>query len=385
MKIKICIVTGTRAEYGLFLPLLKELKIHPEFEIQIVATGMHLSPEFGLTYKNIEADGYIINEKVEMLLSSDSDAGIAKSTGLGIISLTDSLSRLQPDWVVVLGDRFETFAAATASYLLKIPLIHLHGGELTEGATDEAMRHAITKMSYLHFASTEVYRKRIIQLGEAPERVFNVGAIGLDNIKNLPLLSKTELENQLGISLNKPLFLITYHPVTLEHNSSKQQFENLLEALDEFKTAYQFIFTLPNADAQGRVIIDLLNEYVRIHPENSKQFTSLGQLRYLSLLQFTSIVIGNSSSGIIEVPSFKIPIVNIGDRQRGRIKAESVIDCGTSVDAISKAISKAINATTNNLFKTIESPYGDGSTAQKIVRILKLQPQAILKKTFYDI
>lgn len=384
MSIRICIITGTRAEYGLFYPLMKEIQKNDAFQLQIIATGMHLSPEFGMTYQVIEQDGFVIDEKVETLLSSDTDAGIAKSTGLSIISLTDALKRLQPDWVVLLGDRFETFAAATTAYLLKIPVIHLHGGELTEGATDEGLRHAITKMSYLHFTSAEEYRKRVIQLGESPDRVFNVGALSIDNIKHMPLLSKGELSVLLNVSLDVPTFLITYHPVTLEQNTSMEHFNHLLRALDEFPE-HQKIFTLPNADANGRVIIRMIEEYVKNQDNKAFSFTSLGQLKYLSLLQYSDVVIGNSSSGITEVPSFHIPTVNIGDRQRGRIRAASIIDCGTSKEDITNAISKALSATFKSECKQHQNPYGDGDTAVKIVKTLTDFPQVVLKKKFYNL
>jgi UDP-hydrolysing UDP-N-acetyl-D-glucosamine 2-epimerase len=363
---------------------MKAVQDDVAFELQIIVTGMHLSPEFGLTYKEIEKDGFVINEKVEMLLSSDSDAGITKSTGLGMIGFADAFVRLKPDLVILLGDRFETFAAATAAYLAKIPIAHLHGGEVTEGATDEGLRHAITKMSYFHFTSTEAYRKRVIQLGESPERVFNVGAIGIDNIKQLQLLSKEQLEDNLEFKLDKPFVLVTYHPVTLENNSAEAQFNELLKAFMGFKDL-RIIFTKPNADANGRVIISLIDKFVSENISRAIAFTSLGQLRYLSLMQFTTAVVGNSSSGIIEAPSFGIPTVNIGDRQKGRERAESVIDCGYTEDEIKNALNQALSTDWQKKSKGFENVYGDGKTTQRIVENLKNIDRISLKKPFYDL
>ena len=382
---KVAIITGSRAEYGLLFPLMKLLEADGFFRLQTIATGMHLSPEFGLTYRQIEADGFTIERKIEMLLSGDSDAAITKSIGLGLIGFADAFAELKPDLIVLLGDRFETFAAATAAYLAKIPIAHLHGGETTEGATDEALRHAITKMSYLHFTSAEEYRKRVIQLGESPERVFNVGAIGLDNLKLLELLSCEELSNELGHDFEKPTFLVTYHPVTLENNTAETQINELFAALDEFPDL-NVIFTLPNADADGRIIIEKIKEYVSKNAERAKSFTSLGQLRYLSSLQFVKAVIGNSSSGVLEVPSFKIPTINIGDRQTGRIKPESVIDAANDKKSIVTAIEKALSKDFAEICEKTVSPYGDGRAASRILQILKqFNNIESLKKTFHDL
>ena len=381
---KICVITGTRAEYGLLLPLLKAIQIESSFSLQLLVTGMHLSPEFGLTYQQIEKDGFQIDEKVEMLLSADTDSSIAKSTGLGIIGYTDALARLKPDWVVVLGDRYEIFAATTTAFLLKIPIIHLHGGELTEGASDDALRHAITKMSYLHFTSTEEYRQRVIQLGESPDRVYNVGAIGLDNIYQLELLSLNALSESIGFALKQPYLLITFHPVTLEKLSSEEQFQAFLDALGRF-AGYQLIFTLPNSDADGRIIIKMIQEYVSQEPSKRAAFTSLGQLRYLSAMKYATAVVGNSSSGIIEAPSFKIPTVNIGDRQRGRARVDSIIDCESTTLGITEAIQKAVSPEFKESWESIENIYGDGHTTEKIVSILrKLDKNIDLKKSFFD-
>ena len=384
-KLKIAIVTGSRAEYGLFKPLLQLIKKDRTLQLQLLVTGMHLSPEFGLTYQQIEHDGFQIDEKVEMLLSADTDSGVVKSTAIGMMGMADAIQRLQPDWVVLLGDRFETFAAAFAAHQAKIPVAHLHGGELTEGATDDAMRHAITKMSYLHFASTEIYRRRIIQLGESPNRVFNVGAIGLDSIRTVKLLSRKELEKQLNLSFAKLNFLVTFHPVTLEKQTAAQQVEQLLRALDRFKEA-GIIITMPNADAEGRIIMRLLEEYSNQNPDRVKLFTSLGQLRYLSVLQQVQLVIGNSSSGIIEVPEMHIPTINIGNRQEGRVRAKTVIDCGTSSSNIIKAITKSLSAGFQAQCKKASNPYSKPGTAPAVLNQLKKYGRlSSVKKKFYDL
>lgn len=383
--IQICVVTGARSEYGLLSPLIRELKKDRHFQVQILVTGMHLSPEFGLTYLEIERDGFKINEKVEMLLSSDTDQGIVKSVGLAMVGFTDALKRLSPDAVVVLGDRFETFAVATTAYLMKIPVIHLHGGETTEGATDEGMRHAITKMAYLHFTSTEEYRKRVIQLGEDPSRVFNVGALGLDNIRNLKLISRAGLERQLGIQFSSPAAMVTFHPVTLEQSTAAEQFDALAEALLAHKSL-KVIFTYPNADANGRVIIDRIQQFVAAHPGKAVAFPSLGVVRYLSVLKHVDLVIGNSSSAIIEVPSLKKPVVNIGDRQKGRVRAANVIDVQPEARQISQAIRKALTPKFADACKDLINPYGDGRTARRVAGILrKALKEVDLKKKFFDI
>ncbi|RPD45522.1 UDP-N-acetylglucosamine 2-epimerase [Paracnuella aquatica] len=383
-RVKVCVVTGTRAEFGLLTPLMKALQADPTYKLQVLATGMHLSPEFGNTYQQIEAAGFRIDEKVEMLLSADSDTAIVKSAGLGMIGYADALNRLRPDWIVLLGDRFEAFAAAATAYLKKIPIIHLHGGEVTAGATDEGLRHSITKMSTLHFTATEVYRKRVLQLGEPESQVYNVGAIGLDNIQQLTLLNRPDLEHSLGISLSKPVLLVTYHPVTLEHSSSETQMQALLEALPEMAEA-QIIFTLPNADADGRVLIRMIQDYVQQAGTNATAFTSLGQLRYLSLMQQSAVVVGNSSSGIIEAPSFRVPTVNIGDRQKGRMAADSVIHCQTDKASIVAAIRQALSPEFKALCVNVDNPYGTGGATEKIMEVLHRQLSSVnLKKEFVD-
>ena len=381
---KICVFTGTRAEYGLLKPLMEEIQKQSEFELQIVASCMHLSPEFGLTYQEIEKDGFKIDEKVEMLLSSDTAIGTVKSMGVGMIGYADALNRLKPDLAIVLGDRFEALAFAVSAYILRIPIAHLYGGEITKGALDEGFRHAITKLSYLHFTSTQEYKKRIIQMGESPERVFNVGALGLDNIKRLKLLSKDELEKALGIKFDKYTFLITYHPETLSDSQSEKDFSELLNALETLKDT-TLIFTKANADPSGRIINDMINEFVN-KKFNAYIFDSMGQLLYLSLIQYVDAVIGNSSSGIIEAPSFKVATINVSNRQKGRIKAKSIIDCEPTKDEILNAIQKAISLEFKKSLENVENPYGDGKSAIKIVNILKrFFPLKNISKDFYEV
>ena len=298
---KVCVVTGTRAEYGLLKPLIEKINNDADLQLQLVATGMHLSPEFGLTYKEIEQDGFEITERNEMLLSSDTPNGITKSVGLGTIGFADIFTRIAPDIAVILGDRYEALAAATAAMIHRIPIAHIHGGELTEGIIDEPIRHAITKMSILHFTTTEEYRNRVIQLGEHPGRVFYVGALGVENIKTQSLMSKKELEKSIRFKLDRSYMIVTFHPVTLENNTAKEQFENLLEALDSTED-YQILFTKANADTDGRIINQKIDAYVNRNKERAIAFTSLGMVRYLSALQYCDMVVGNSSSGIIEVP-----------------------------------------------------------------------------------
>lgn len=384
---KICIITGSRAEYGLLYWLLKEIQKDLDLELQIIATGMHLSPEFGLTYKIIEDDGFKINEKVEMLLSSDTVVGIAKSIGLATIGFADALNRLKPDIVVVLGDRFEILAAAQAAMVARIPIAHLHGGEATEGVIDEAIRHSVTKMSHLHFVAAEPYRRRVVQLGENPDRVYNFGAVGLDNIVRLKLLNRNDFEKSINFMLGKINFLITYHPVTLKKSVTQLEMEQLLNALNQFPEA-KLIFTKSNSDTEGRIINELIDKYTLINSERVASFTNLGQLLYLSALKHVDVVIGNSSSGIVEAPSFKTPTVNIGDRQRGRLRAQSVIDCDETAESIVDAINKALSPDFQKLLPDISSPYGDGKgkTALRIKNVLKSTDlNNILLKKFYDL
>jgi GDP/UDP-N,N'-diacetylbacillosamine 2-epimerase (hydrolysing) len=381
---KICVVTGTRAEYGLLYWLMKEIQSDASLELQVIVTGMHLSPEFGLTYKEIEKE-FSINKKIEMLLSSDTSVGISKSMGLAQISFAEAYAELNPDIVVVLGDRFEIFSAATAAMISRIPIAHIHGGETTEGAFDEAIRHSITKMSHLHFVAAEAYRQRVMQLGEDPERVFNFGAPGLDNIQNLQLLTRDNLEKEIGFKLGQKNLLVTFHPVTLERNTAQEQFQQLLLALDGLGDT-QIIFTKSNADTDGRTINSMIDGYVSAHPAKTASYASLGQLRYLSALQYVDAVVGNSSSGLIEAPSFKIGTINIGDRQKGRIKAASVIDCVPDANAITKALRELYSAEFQQSLGNIKSPYGEGGASKKIAAILRTHSlYQLLKKQFNDL
>ena len=385
-KRKICVVTGTRAEYGLLYWLLKELQCDPAIALQIIATGMHLSPEFGLTHEIIEKDGFKIDARVEMLLSSDTPVGIGKSIGLGVIGFADVLDRLKPEIIVVLGDRFETFAAVQAAMMAGIPIAHIHGGEVTEGVVDEAIRHSITKMSHLHFAATEKYRRRIIQLGEAPDRVFNFGAIGLDNFHRLKLLDRKGFERAIGFHLGATNFLVTYHSETLNKTNSNIALKELLSALDCFPEA-KIIFTKPNADAEGREITRLIEGYVANNLHRTMLFTNLGQVNYLSAIKYVDVVIGNSSSGLYEVPVFKKPTVNIGNRQHGRLQPVSVINCPNEAGAIVQAIRKALSPEMQQLLPNMVTPYySGGSVSKQIKEVLKKYPLVnILTKGFYDL
>lgn len=385
MKKKISVLTATRAEYGLLKPIIEKLNKNEELDVRIVATGAHLSPEFGLTFKEIEKDGFTIDEKIEILLSSDTPSSISKSMGLAMISFADYFSKLNPDLLIVLGDRYETLAVATTAMNQRIPIAHLYGGETTEGAIDESIRHAITKLSYLHFTSTEEYRNRVIQLGEHPSRVYTVGASGIENVLNEELLSKSELEMDLGISLSEPYAMVTFHPVTLENNSSEKQIQSLLEVCKEHSDL-NFIFTKANADAEGRIINQFIDEYAK---ENSNiiAFTSLGMRRYLSALKYCSLVIGNSSSGLVEAPSFGVPTVNIGDRQKGRLQASSVINCEPEQDSISQALDRATSKDFKEKAMRTVNPYGDGDTSDKIVKVITeymIDREINIKKKFYD-
>ncbi|MBL7754688.1 MAG: UDP-N-acetylglucosamine 2-epimerase (hydrolyzing) [Chitinophagaceae bacterium] len=381
----ICVVTGTRAEYGLLYHTMKAIQEHPDLKLQICVCGMHLSPEFGLTWQQIEQDGFVIDARVDMLLSADTAVAITKSTGLGLIGFADAFEFLKPDMILILGDRFEMLAASTAAMIANIPIAHCHGGEATEGLIDEAIRHAITKMAHLHFTSTETYRKRVIQLGEQPERVFNVGALGIENINKLELLNREDLERSLGIQLKSKNYLVTFHPVTLEKQSASAQFDQLLQAMESYSDAF-VVFTLPNADTDGRTLIEQIQTFVQKHPDRSAAFTSLGQLRYLSLIPQVDAVIGNSSSGLIEVPAFGIPTINIGDRQRGRMAGDSVIHCEAEKESILRAIEQSETAAFRQQAAQSENPYGKANASGNIVSVLRsIDLNKLLKKHFYDL
>lgn len=384
MSRKICIITGTRAEFGLMRWLMQEVRSEPNLELQVIATGMHLSPEFGLTYQEVEQAGFAIDAKVEMLLSADTATAVTKSMGLGLIGFADAYSRLSPDLIVVLGDRFETFAAASAALIAGIPIAHLHGGETTEGAFDEAIRHSITKMSHLHFVAAEDYRRRVIQLGESPERVFLVGGLGIDAIKRITLMDRVSLESNLDFKFGSRNLLITFHPVTLEGQSSAQQMAELLSALDEL-TDTNLIFTMPNADTGGRELAGLLVDFVATHA-NARLYNSLGQLRYLSCMKYVDGVVGNSSSGLAEAPSLGVGTINIGNRQKGRLSASSVIHCSPTIESIREALKRLYEPSYRSKLSETINPYGGGGASKRIVEVLSTHTfDGLIKKSFYDL
>lgn len=381
---KVCVVTGNRAEYGLLRLVIEGIKNSMQLQLQLVVTGMHLSSEFGLTIDEIIDDGFPIARKVEMLLSSDTPTGVSKSMGLGVIGFADVLADLKPDVMLVLGDRYEIFAASAAATIARIPIAHIHGGEASEGAIDEAMRHSITKMSHLHFVAAEEYRRRVIQLGEHPQNVFNVGGLGVDCIRQTKLLSRKELEAALGLELCERNLLITFHPVTLEGGESSRHMNELLGALRDLQDT-RLIFTLPNADAESRVIFKQIEIFCSTHPL-ADVYASLGQMRYLSCMKHFDGVVGNSSSGLLEAPALKTGTVNIGERQRGRLRALSVIDCEPTSASISKAISRLFSNEFSQVLKDVRNPYGEGGASERIVRELETRSvDGILKKRFYDV
>jgi UDP-hydrolysing UDP-N-acetyl-D-glucosamine 2-epimerase len=381
---RIAVVTGTRADYGLLRWLMAEIAAQSGSRLQVVVTGMHLSPEFGNTWRAIEDDGFTIDERVEMLLASDSPVGVAKSTGIGTMGLADAFARLSPDIVVLLGDRFEILAAAQAALMMRIPIAHIAGGESTEGAIDDAIRHAITKMSKLHFTAAEPYRDRVIQMGEQPRTVFQVGAIGLDNLERLPLLDRHELSDALGFDLGtEPLVVSTFHPETLAGETPDIALAPLFEALAA-RPDLRIVFTKGNADSGGHEMNRLVDEFVAAHADRTIAFTSLGQLKYLSLLTVSDLVIGNSSSGIVEAPAAGTPTVNIGDRQKGRLRAPSVIDVPGDADSIGAAIDRALSADFRELAAKRVSPFGSPGASAAIAKILAdVDLGSVRKKTFY--
>lgn len=382
---KIAVVTGTRAEYGLLYWIIKGIHDDPELELQLIVTGMHLSPEFGLTVEDIEKDGFPIAERVEMLLSSDTETAVATSMGLGIIGFAKSYERLRPDILLILGDRFEILSAVAAAVPFRIPVAHIHGGEITEGAIDELFRHAITKMSHIHFPVTSTYVGRIIQMGEQPERVFCYGSPSLDNVNNIKFLSKLQLARDLALPAEKAWGVVTYHPETLEKDSAKIQIKEILKALKNIAEIF-WIFTFPNADTEGRAIIKSIENFVVKSPERAKFISSLGQVKYLSLLKSVIIMVGNSSSGIIEAPSFELPVVNIGNRQKGRIRAENVIDVPKCEEnKIITAISQAVSEDFKNSLRGLKNPYGNGGASVKIIEVVKaISLSNIVKKNFMN-
>lgn len=385
MKRKICVVTGTRAEYGLLYWLMKEIQVDDALELQIIATGAHLSPEFGLTYKTIEKDGFVIDEKVEMLLSSDTSVGVTKSMGMALLGFAEAFARLFPDIVVVLGDRYEMLAAAEATMVANFPIAHIHGGEITEGAIDDSIRHAITKMAHLHFVAAPEYRNRVIQMGENPAHVYEVGAVGIDNIVKTPLMSRHELEESIQFALGEKYFLVTYHPVTVSNAKHSYALQNLFDALDCFPE-YRILFTKSNSDAGGREINRQIDAYADMRKDRVVCCTSLGQLRYLSAMKHAAAVVGNSSSGILEAPVLKASTVNIGDRQKGRLRFPSVIDCAEEKGAIVAAIQKALSEDFRQGLEDMIIPHSDGNIAVRIKNVLRDVPlERLFQKQFFDL
>lgn len=383
---KIVVATATRAEYGLLRPVIKQLLSEKDLVTKVVVTGAHLSPEFGMTVHEIENDQINIEKKIEILLSSDTPVAVSKSMGLALISFAEYFEESQPDALLVLGDRYETLAICCAAMNARVPIFHMYGGETTEGAVDEAIRHSITKMSYLHFTSTERYRKRVIQLGEDPERVYTVGAVGIENALKTELLSQEELEKSLGCKLGECYAIVTFHPVTLEYSSARKQIDELLKVTEAFPNM-KFLFTKANADADGRVINACIEEFLQTH-NNIYLYSSLGMKRYLSAVKNARMVIGNSSSGLLEVPTFGIPTVNIGDRQKGRIQADSILNCKPEYEDIKNAIEKAMSTEFVKKARTASNPYGDGNTSTKVVGIIRkwMNLQSLdIKKKFFDI
>jgi GDP/UDP-N,N'-diacetylbacillosamine 2-epimerase (hydrolysing) len=382
---KVCVFTSTRAEYGLLRRLIRQIDNASDLLLQLVVSGAHLSIEQGMTISEIRADGFDPDHAIEMHLLDDSPAGICRSMGVAIAGYGKSLIQLQPDILVILGDRYEALCCAAAAQICQVPIAHIHGGETTVGSTDEAFRHSITKMSHLHFPSCEEYLQRIIQLGESPARVFNVGSLGVENIKKMKLMKKIELESSIKFNLDRPFFLITFHPVTLESDDTGKQFRALLEALARFQT-HKCIFTYANSDTNGQTINRMINGYVERNSVRCRATPSLGLLRYLSAMKLCDAVIGNSSSGIMEAPSFRVPTVNIGDRQKGRIRAKSVIDCSPDLNSIYNAIAKSLSSEFKKKLGKVKNPFSKSNTARAILEKLKVTDlDNILKKRFYDL
>ena len=383
---KICVVTGTRAEYGLMSSLIRLINDSDKTQLQLIATNMHLSPRFGNTYQEIEADGIKIDKKVPIIDDSAPDTAVETlySMSRALSGFAEAYAELKPDLIVVLGDRYEILAAATAALIERIPVAHLHGGEITEGAYDDAIRHSITKMSHLHFTSTEEYRKRVIQLGEQPERAFNVGALGVENIKKLPLMSKEEIEKEIDFKIDGNTILVTYHPVTLGNRTAKEDIDDFIAALEERKDL-RVIFTMPNSDTGGQFIVDAINGFVNRNAERTKAYKSLGVLRYLSVMKQVAAVVGNSSSGLLEVPSFGIPTLNIGDRQNGRIAAESVYNCAPDKESVMSGLNKVLSKEFRELAYVVRNPYEKANTAEEIFKVISTYPlEGLNQKIFFN-
>ena len=384
---KICVITGTRAEYGLLSRLMSLIKDSPLTHLQIIATNMHLSPKYGNTYQEIEKDGFAIDYKIPIIDENGSNDSYATVMEMSraLSGFADAYRELCPDMVVVLGDRYEILAAAEAAMIMRIPIAHIHGGEITEGAYDDAIRHSITKMSHLHFAATEEYRQRIIQLGEQSDHVFYTGALGVENIKHLQLMDKAEIEKEIGFEIDGNTILVTYHPVTLGNRTAKDDIRDFLEALEECKDL-RIVFTMPNSDTGGQFISDAINEFVTDNHQRARAFKSLGVVRYLSVMKQVAAVVGNSSSGLIEVPSFGIPTLNIGDRQKGRIAAESVYNCASDKESILKGLDIVLSKEFRIFASSVKNPYEKANTAEEIFKIISICTIEQLKqKHFYDI
>lgn len=384
MSTRVCVVTGARAEFGLLRRLMDEIRSCDALELQLIATGMHLSPEFGLTYREIENAGFSIDARIEMLVSADTPSAVTKSMGLGLIGLADVYARLSPHLIVILGDRFEILCAAVAAMIAGIPIAHLHGGESTEGAFDEAIRHAVTKMSHLHFVATDEYKRRVIQLGENPRHVFVVGGLGIDAIKHMNFLTREQLEEAIDIRLGPRNLLVTFHPVTLDKQSSAEQMQELLLALADLQDTH-LIFTMPNADPGGHELKAMVSSFVASR-RNAWSFDALGQLKYLSCMKFVDGIVGNSSSGIIEAPSFGVGTIDIGSRQRGRLRAASVIHCDPTREKIANALQRLFSDEFQDSLAQTVNPYGDGGASARIVEIIAKQPlDGLLRKSFFDL
>ncbi len=384
---KICVVTGTRAEYGLLSRLMRLIQNSPDTQLQVIATNMHLSPRYGNTYQEIERDGFTIDCKIPIIDENDKDDAVTtvKSMAKALAGFADAYNELKPDMVVVLGDRYEILAAAEAAMIERIPIAHIHGGEVTEGAFDDAIRHSITKMSHLHFTSTEAYRKRIIQLGEQPDRVFYTGAVGVENVKRLPLMSKEETEKEIDFKIYENTILVTYHPVTLGNRTAKDDIDDFIAALEE-RNDLRVIFTMPNSDTGSQFIVKAVNGFVERNKSRTKAFKSLGVVRYLSVMKQVSAVVGNSSSGIVEVPSFGIPTLNIGDRQKGRIQAESTYNCLPDKDSVLKGLDCVLSKEFRELASKVYNPYEKANTAEEIFKVISTYPvEQLNQKHFYDL
>lgn len=383
---KVAVVTATRAEYGILKNVIEKIDKSEQLELCLMVTGAHLVAEYGMTVNEIEQDGYEISEKIDMLLSSNTCTSISKSMGLAMILFAEAFERQKPDMLVVLGDRYELLSVCSAAMNARIPVAHISGGETTQGAIDESVRHCITKMSYLHFPACETYRKRIIQLGEEPDRVYNFGDVGVEMVHTIPKMTKQELEASIDFTLDRPFFSVTFHPVTLEVEEAEKQMKEVLSALDEFPEM-KFVFTKANADAGGRSINNLIDQYTATH-NNCIAFASLGIKRYLSLLQYANGVLGNSSSGIVEAPAFGIPTINIGNRQKGRLQADSILNCEPKRDQIVKMIIRSQSKEFTERAKRTKNPYGNGDTSSQIVQVITdylYQNKINLQKKFYDI